>query len=152
MQNINLIKNGNIFESKMQALVCPVNCVGIMGKGLAQQFRDNNWNHDLYRDKCAKGELAPGSVLVRNAKFLSDTPKEIIYLATKMDWKDPSKMEWIEHGILNLYKALYHYKIGSVAIPAIGAGLGGLPWPPIEMMLMDLFRTETIQVEIYQPG
>ncbi len=150
MQNINLIKDGNIFHSKMEALVCPVNCLGIMGAGLAKQFRDNiefEVQNTLYKDCCNQGLLAPGSVLVAPTK----NGKSIVYFATKMDWRDPSKMEWIEHGLQNLYRALYHYKITSVAIPAIGAGLGDLPWPPIEMMVLGLFKNETIQVEVYSP-
>lgn len=150
MQNINLIKGGNIFDTKNTALVCPVNCLGIMGAGLAKQFRDKenfSVQNELYKSTCSKGLLAPGSVLGAPTK----EGKFVIYLATKMDWRDPSKMDWIETGILNLYKALHHYKIDSVAIPAIGAGLGELPWPPIEMMLIELFKTESIRVEIYSP-
>lgn len=150
MQNINLIKNGNIFNSKMQAIVCPVNCLGIMGKGLAMQFRDKeefSVANDLYKSTCNTGLMAPGSVLVAPTK----SGKTVIYIATKMDWKDPSEIQWIENGLSNLYRAIYHYGIGSVAIPAIGAGLGGLPWPPIEMMLLRLFENEKIQVEVYLP-
>lgn len=149
MQNIKLIKDGNIFNSQMQALVCPVNCLGIMGAGLAKQFRDEKGfevQNSLYKENCNKGLLAPGSVLVAPTNS-----KSIIYLATKMDWRDPSKIEWIENGLYNLYRTLHHYKIGSVAIPALGAGLGGLPWPPIEMMILELFKNETIQVEVYLP-
>lgn len=144
--------SGNMFDTKCEALVCPVNCLGVMGAGVAKLFRDRCLN-DEYKEACLKGTMAPGSVLVRDGKILSDIPKTVIYLATKMDWRDDSKIEWVEHGLLNLVKALHYYRIPSVAIPALGAGKGNLPWPSVELIMKTIFENDGLQklVEIYLP-
>ena len=141
-----------MFATKCQALVCPVNCEGVMGKGVAKLFRDKFLNNE-YKDACLQGRMAPGSVLVRDGKVLSDTPKTLIYLATKGFWRDDSKIEWIENGLLNLVKALHYYRIPSVAIPALGAGAGNLPWPSIELMMKTVFENDGMQklIEVYLP-
>jgi O-acetyl-ADP-ribose deacetylase (regulator of RNase III) len=132
--------------------VCPVNCLGVMGAGVAKLFRDQFLNQQ-YKEACLQGIMAPGSVLVRDGMLLSDTPKTLIYVATKMDWRDDSKLEWIEYGLLNLIKAIHYHRIPSVAIPALGAGKGNLPWPSVELIMKTVFENDGMQklIEVYLP-
>lgn len=137
----------------MSAIVCPVNCQGVMGAGLAKQFRDNYINHG-YQAACQRGEMSPGSVYVRQPLHVwSDTTKHLIYVATKNEWKEPSQLDWIKMGCENLVKALDHYGISSVAIPALGAGLGGLEWAPVEVVMKTVFQNDrqSKTIEVYLP-
>ncbi len=152
MSKIVFIK-GDIFQSTAQAIVCPANCQGIMGAGLAKTFRDK-FNNQGYKDACIRGEFAPGSVYVRQpAHVYSDTTKTLMYLATKFQWQKPSQFEWIEIGLCNLQRALGFYNIPSVAVPALGAGLGGLNWIPVKNLIERTFTHdgEDKTVEIYEP-
>ncbi len=152
MSKVTFIK-GNIFDSKMSAIVCPVNCFGVMGAGLAKAFRDSFINN-TYKEACLRGEMAPGSVVVRQpAHIFSDTTKTLIYLATKQDWRDDSKLEWIETGLMNLMRAMNYYNITSIALPAIGCGCGALPWPSVEMAIKSIFENDgqAKQIEVYLP-
>ncbi len=152
MSKVTFVK-GNIFDSKMSALVCPVNCVGVMGAGLAKAFRDGFIN-TTYKEACLRGEMAPGSVLVRQPLHIwSDTPKTLIYVATKQDWRDDSKLEWVETGLINLMRAMNYYNIPSVALPALGCGCGALPWPSVEMSIKSIFENDgqTKEIEVYLP-
>ncbi len=148
-----IFKEGDIFKTECEALVCPVNCFSIMGAGLAKLFRDRRefsiQNSD-YRDFCRQGKMAPGSVLVSKNK---DAEKIVLYLATKMDWKDDSKMEWIENGLLNIVRAISSYDIKSLALPAIGSGKGNLPWPSVELIIRSVFENDGLAktVEVYLP-
>jgi O-acetyl-ADP-ribose deacetylase (regulator of RNase III) len=142
-----------MLESKCDALVCPVNCEGVMGAGVAKLFRDN-FDNTIYKNACLAGELAPGSVVVRPVHAMAkDTQKTLVYVATKNDWRNDSKIEWVETGLLNLVRAMYYYNIKSVALPAIGAGKGNLPWPSVELIIKTIFENDglTKLVEVYLP-
>jgi len=144
---------GNIFDTKLAAMVCPVNCGGVMGAGLAKVFRDK-FDNQSYKDACMKGEMAPGSILVRQPEHAyKDTDKTLIYFATKSDWRDDSKIEWIELGLLNLVKAMKYYNIDSIALPAVGCGCGHLSWPTIELIIKDIFQSDGQAkiIEVYEP-
>lgn len=144
---------GDMFESTAQALICPTNCQGVMGAGVAKLFRDK-FNNQSYKDACIRGEMSPGSVHIRQpAHVYSDTKKTLIYMATKFQWKNPSEFEWIEMGLWNLQKALSFYNIPSVAIPALGAGLGGLSWEPIKNLIERTFvhDNESKTIEVFEP-
>lgn len=153
-----IFKKANIFNTECVALVCPVNCIGVMGAGLAKAFKDNkkfSGANEAYKQACNKGELAPGGVVlgVTDLEATKENPY-VFYLATKFIYSDDSKLEYIEHGLLNLMKALDRYKINSVAIPAIGAGLGKLPWSTVQLMIKTVFESDGNPnriVEIYEP-
>jgi O-acetyl-ADP-ribose deacetylase (regulator of RNase III) len=153
--SLNYIKS-NLFDTKMDAIVCPVNCVGVMGAGLAKEFSKKFDNNTYYR-ACLRGELAPGSVLVRQpAHAYSDTKKTLIYFATKYQWYDNSKMDWITNGMNNLFQSLKYYNIKSVALPAVGAGLGKLDWKLVKDAISDAYingggDAMGITLEVYEP-
>jgi O-acetyl-ADP-ribose deacetylase (regulator of RNase III) len=144
------LTTGNIFEAKTDAVVNPVNCVGVMGKGLALLFdKQFPGNSQAYKQACAARALAPGGLL---AHPLSNGPwKFILNVATKNHWRQPSYMSDIQRALVRLRAFAQLHRLESLAVPALGCGNGGLQWasvlPCIESTLGDL---ET-QVLVYPP-
>ena len=142
---------GDIFQSGAEALVNPVNCVGAMGKGLALQFRQRfPANNKEYLEACHAGSLRPGQICaVKNG---ARAPQWILNVATKDHWRHPSREEWISSGLANIRRLCQELGIRSVAIPALGAGLGGLPWSwvqqEIERQLEDM---QDVTALVYAP-
>ena len=130
-----LNSNTNIFNLDVEAIVNPVNCCGIMGAGLALAFKKNYpENYKAYRKECLSGNLIMGRVFgYRNS--VSTNPKYIINLPTKKHWSDSSTLDNIEQGVLALRNFISNNNIKSVAIPAIGCGLGGLNWQDVKIVL-----------------
>lgn len=151
MANIEL-RNGDIFKADAEAIVNTVNCVGIMGRGIALQFKKAYpGNFREYEAACKAGEVQPGRMFVHETgKF---TPRFIVNFPTKRHWKGKSRIEDIETGLLALAGEIKARAIKSVAIPPLGAGLGGLDWddvrPRIEAALRDL---PDVQVIIFEPN
>lgn len=141
--------SGDIFASEATALVNPVNCEGVQGKGLAKTFRERfPDNAKSYQERCKTGLLIPGGI------FISGTPnnRHIVYLATKDKWSDPSKLLWVCCGLNELRKYILSYKIPSIAIPALGCGCGGLSWEEVkpEIALYMNFLPNT-KVMVFEP-
>lgn len=129
---------GSIFDSVAEALVNPVNCVGVMGGGLALGFRHRYpAMHEQYLMKCQLGMIKIGGEL---DVFVEDATNRdfVINLPTKDHWKDPSKYEYIIDGLNKLIDAVDKWKINSVAIPALGCGLGGLDWRKVYSLIKEL--------------
>ena len=123
--------NNSIFDIDAEAIVNPVNCVGVSGAGLALQFRLRYPENDrVYRQNCRLGRLRPGSVLVTDAGL--DSPKYIVNFPTKRHWRDSSRLDDIRLGLRRLREELLRREIRSVALPALGAGLGGLSWDAVK--------------------
>jgi O-acetyl-ADP-ribose deacetylase (regulator of RNase III) len=142
-------KSGNLLESNAQALVNTVNCVGIMGKGLALQFREAfPLMYRNYRDDCHNGLYHPGDVW-----GYIDRPRDIFIfnVATKDHWRDPSQLAWIQLGIDGLKRRLLNSSIKSVAIPPLGCGLGGLSWSEVRPLIVAAFQDLEIEVQLYEP-
>lgn len=129
------IGKGSILVAKVEALVNPVNCVGVMGKGLALSVK-LRWPEAYaeYRSLCNGPGLQPGDVHV-----VSQTSPMILNLATKQHWRNPSKLEWIGAGLGNLKHLVCERGIRSLAIPAIGCGNGGLPWLQVRALIGSTF-------------
>ena len=122
-------KQGDLFQDSAEALVNPVNCVGTMGKGLAKEFkRKFPDNFREYVRACRAGRVRPGRMPVFHT-HRPEINRYIINFPTKRDWRDPSRIEDIEAGIQVLADEVRNRRIRSLAIPALGCGLGGLPWP-----------------------
>lgn len=152
---------GNLLESDCEVLVNPVNCVGVMGKGLALQFKEEFGEaitHE-YKVACSKGTLRPGRpqfLRVYGTNTRSGTKTYgVINFPTKLHWRDPSRIEWIEQGLISLAAFIRTRNIGSIAVPRLGCGLGGLNWahvrPLIEKHLGNLVVT-TVDPELNQDG
>jgi O-acetyl-ADP-ribose deacetylase (regulator of RNase III) len=134
---------GDIFESGADILVNPVNCVGVMGKGLALQFKQRfPGMFQDYRDLCRQRVIRPGSIqVVRDGD--PTNPIRIVLFPTKGHWTERSFIDNIERGLRNLVMYLVRlHPDASIAIPPLGCGLGGLKWtevrPLIEEYLSDL--------------
>jgi len=143
---------GDILESDAEALVNTVNCVGVMGRGVALHFKNAfPDNYRAYAAACEDEEVQPGRMFVHETGRL--TPRWIINFPTKRHWRGKSKMEDVEAGIIALREEIVDRDIRSIAIPPLGSGLGGLDWsevrPMIETGLSDLPRAD---ISIYEPG
>ena len=123
------IVTGDLFTTKVEGVVNPVNCVGIMGKGLALVFdRRFPGNSQVYRQACAEGRLRAGGLIPYEVL----TPwRFIINLATKDHWRHKSRLQDIATGLVNLRNFAADNKLKSAAIPAIGCGNGGLDWQAV---------------------
>jgi O-acetyl-ADP-ribose deacetylase (regulator of RNase III) len=153
---IEYIKNGDLFESGCEGLVCPVNTKGKMGKELALEFRNRYPAYFKdYQWRCEVGDLKPGGVCCYFHSFFKHKGPTLIFsLATKDHWYNPSKLEWVESGCLSLVKLLnnQYRDIKSIAIPALGAGLGGLDWQQVKPLMEQAFsQCPDILFKIYEP-
>src|SRR5271166_6058753 len=119
---------GNLLDAPTEALVNTVNTVGVMGKGIALMFKEAfSENFKAYETACKRGEVRLGHMFVTEGKQLIG-PKWIINFPTKKDWKHPSRIEWIEEGLLDLKRVILEKKIRSIALPPLGSGNGKLDW------------------------
>lgn len=145
---ITIVSNGNIFNTECEALVNPVNIKGVMGKGLALAFKTKYPAHFAnYQRACKSGEMTTDKVLAYQEK---DGPM-IICLATKADWRDSSKMEYVSAGLDDLVNQIKALGIRSIAIPKLGCGLGGLDWNKVRPLIVEkMSAIDGINVEIYE--
>ena len=141
----------DIFETGADAITNPVNCVGVSGAGLALQFaRRYPENDRLYRRACAEGRIRPGAGLITETG--EQQPRHIINFPTKRHWREPSRIEDIELGLRNMHRQLLRRSITSVALPALGAGLGGLRWQDVRRLIENEFGTEpNIEITVCIP-
>ena len=129
--------HGSVFDHGCEAIVNPVNCVGAMGAGLALKFKKRfPDNFKIYADYCRKGEMKTGRVLMVSNR--DRPPAWIANFPTKDHWRDPSRMEWIKDGLLDLRFRIDERGIKSVALPALGCGLGGLNWRDVRTAISDI--------------
>ena len=146
-------KVGDIFEEDVEALVNSVNCVGVMGRGIALQFKERfPENFKAYAEACKRSEVKPGKMFVYESGTMTN-PRYIVNFPTKRHWRGKSRMEDIEAGLVDLTNEIRRRGIRSIAIPPLGSNLGGLNWssvgPRIEATLEDL---ENVKVVLYEPG
>ena len=117
--------DGSIFEIDVEAIVNPVNCVGVSGAGLAKEFARRYPKNDmLYKDACKEGRVMPGRGIITETGL--DSPAYIVNFPTKRHWRDKSRLNDIRLGLRNLHHELIRRGIRTVTLPALGAGLGGL--------------------------
>ena len=143
---------GNILQCHAEALVNTVNCVGVMGRGIALQFKKAfPANFDAYRKACKREEVQPGRMFVFDTGRLLP-PRYIINFPTKRHWRGKSRIEDIEAGLEALVAVIRERDIGSIAIPPLGSGLGGLPWTEVRLRIESaLAHLEDVQVFVYEP-
>ncbi|MEI7461694.1 MAG: macro domain-containing protein [Pirellula sp.] len=147
------ITRGDILNANTDALVNTVNCVGVMGRGIAAQFKKKfEANFKLYKKSCDAGYLRPGMMLVYDSnKFLN--PRYVINFPTKDHWRANSKLEDIESGLVALVEEVRSRNIRSIAIPPLGCGLGGLDWNVVRPMIEQAFAVlPDVQVLLYEPA
>ena len=151
----------DIFKLNAHSIVNPVNCVGVMGKGLALEIKERYpWCVANYLQACAHKELLPGMCKsVINPASIMDAveyPLEIIHLATKDHWRDPSKLEWIEKGLNSLVNYIQEYNILSIhprsqiyAVPLLGVGNGKLDKDDVIKLIDDILGNAKTNCVIY---
>ena len=143
---------GNLLAAEVEALVNTVNCIGYMGKGIAAQFKHQfPENFRAYHKACKAGKVKPGNIFVFETGLFSN-PKFILNFPTKRHWRERSRIEDIKSGLEALIPLLKKLKIKSIAIPALGCGLGGLPWDAIQGLIKNHFiGLDDMNVLIFEP-
>ncbi|MGF1813568.1 type II toxin-antitoxin system antitoxin DNA ADP-ribosyl glycohydrolase DarG, partial [Vibrio splendidus] len=146
-------EKGDLFNDGAEALVNAVNTVGVMGKGLAYQFKERYpENFEQYRTACKKEELSVGKVFCVELKG-SERPQYILNFPTKAHWRGKSKIEYISEGVVDLVRIVQELGISSVAVPALGSGLGGLPWSQVQKVILAAFeQAPEVQWNVYAPN
>ncbi|MDH5510916.1 MAG: macro domain-containing protein [Nitrospinota bacterium] len=146
-------KKGDILGEDVEALVNTVNCVGVMGRGIALQFKNNfPDNFRIYAAACKKGIVQPGKMFVFESYRITN-PKYIINFPTKRHWRGKSRLEDIKTGLRSLTEEIRVRNIRSIAIPPLGSGLGGLEWNSVKTLIeAALSKIEGLDVIIYEPA
>jgi O-acetyl-ADP-ribose deacetylase (regulator of RNase III) len=145
-------KRGNLLEADAEALVNTVNSVGVMGKGIALQFKKAfPENYEAYRKAVKRGEVYPGRMFV-HATGRMVNPKFIVNFPTKRHWKSPSNLEDIWIGLLALVEDVKRLGIRSIAVPPLGCGMGGLNWKDVRPLILQAFdEVPGVSVLLYEP-
>ncbi|WUI01503.1 macro domain-containing protein [Spirillospora sp. NBC_00431] len=139
---------GDLLRDDARALVNPVNTAGVMGKGLALQFkRAFPAVFAAYAEACAKGRVSPGKVFcvpVDGARWVLNFP-------TKRRWRSRSRLDDIESGLDDLARVLAELEIVSVAVPPLGHGHGGLDWGTVRALIAAKLGSSDVDVRLYVP-
>lgn len=145
-------KTGDILSEDAEALVNAVNCVGVMGRGLALQFkRAFPENFHAYARACGRGEVTPGRMHVHDLGRIAN-PRCIVNFPTKRHWRDGSRIEDVEAGLADLRRTVRERGIRSIAVPPLGCGLGGLDWSGVRPRIEDaLGGVSGLKVVIFDP-
>lgn len=143
---------GNLLEADVEALVNTVNCVGVMGKGVALQFKQAfPENYRQYKKACDAGEVQPGRMFVVPTGSMIN-PRYVINFPTKRHWRGKSRLEDIKAGLAALVDEARRLDIRSIAIPPLGSGMGGLQWAQVKpLMAGALAGLPQVRVVIYEP-
>lgn len=141
--------SGDILDADTAAVVNPVNTVGVMGAGLALQFKRKYYFEMFgdYVEACNDGTLRIGKVMVHAVGH----GRYVISFPTKQDWKDPSRLEWVDRGLTDLKRRIIALGIKSIAIPPLGCGLGGLDWVEVRKLIEERLGELDIDVVLYVP-
>src|SRR6266446_1192462 len=146
-------RTGDILEADAEALVNTVNCVGIMGRGIALAFKKAfPENFKAYKGACMREELQPGRMFVFETGYLAN-PKYIINFPTKRHWRGKSRIEDIESGLDALAEEILKRGLRSVAVPPLGSGLGGLDWREVRRRIVArLSNLDDVAVTVFEPA
>jgi len=140
-------------ESKAYALCNTVNTVGVMGKGIALQFKLLfPHNYEVYRNACRQGKFTIGQILAIPDYNLIMGERLIINFPTKQHWKFPSEYAYIESGLVALNSLIKAYPVKSIAIPPLGCGNGGLEWVIVKEMIIKYLGGLDADIEVYEPN
>lgn len=142
---------GNLLTADVDALVNPVNTEGVMGKGLALQFKKAfPENFASYERACKAGEVKTGQMHI--VQRLA-SPRFIINFPTKRHWRQPSKLEYVRDGLRDLVAQVKLLKIGSIAVPPLGCGNGGLEWSAVRPLIVEAFASAPdVRVVLFEPA
>lgn len=143
---------GNLLESDAEALVNTVNTVGVIGKGIALMFKERfALNMEQYARACKDKQVQTGKMFITKTDELMG-PRWIVNFPTKRHWRNPSKMEWITEGLVDLKEFIIRENIRSIAIPPLGAGNGGLNWQLVKAEVeRELGSLGNVEILVYEP-
>lgn len=146
------LTQGNILEADAEALVNTVNCVGVMGKGIALQFKQRfPENFEFYERECKAGDVRPGRMSVFATGSMVN-PKYIINFPTKRHWRGKSRIDDIESGLVDLIAQVKRLGVKSIAVPPLGCGNGGLAWTDVRPVIEDAFaQVPGVRTVLYEP-
>ena len=137
--------NQNIFETNCSTIVNPVNCIGVMGKGLALEIKNKYpLVFDKYKEVCKRNMLKPGLLHIVKTEHVT-----ILNFPTKKHWKDNSQLQWIEDGLAKFVESYKERGIKSIAFPPLGCGNGGLDWREVKPLMVKYLDNLEIKIEIY---
>ncbi|WP_306204190.1 type II toxin-antitoxin system antitoxin DNA ADP-ribosyl glycohydrolase DarG [Actinoplanes sp. RD1] len=144
---------GDLLAADVEALVNTVNCVGVMGKGLALQFKRRYPGvFRKYEQACRNGDVRTGHMHVVVTDELHG-PRYVINFPTKKHWRSPSRLEYIDQGLTDLVRTIRELGITSIAIPPLGAGNGGLHWPDVAALIeRHLGALPDVDVQLFAPA
>ncbi|MBL7139258.1 MAG: macro domain-containing protein [Bacteroidales bacterium] len=147
-----IYKTGNLLDSDAEALVNTVNTVGIMGKGIALQFREAfPENYKQYKKAVEANEITIGHVFVTQLSTIEGI-RYIINFPTKTHWKSPSRIEYIREGLQDLKKVINSLSIRSIALPPLGCGNGGLDWTLVKKEIEASLSDINADIFVYEPS
>jgi O-acetyl-ADP-ribose deacetylase (regulator of RNase III) len=145
--------HGNILEAPVEAVVNTVNCVGVMGKGLALLVKQT-WP-DVFAEYAAaakRGDIVPGQMHVVRRSTL-EKPRFVVNFPTKRHWRAPSSLEDVESGLRDLVWLVREMELPSIAVPALGCGNGGLDWTIVRACIEEAFASmPEVDVWVYPPA
>jgi O-acetyl-ADP-ribose deacetylase (regulator of RNase III) len=146
------VKMGDLLKEETDAIVNTVNCVGVMGKGIALQFKQR-WprNFKAYETASKKEQIEIGKMFIHDlGKW--EKPRFIINFPTKVHWRGDSELEYIEDGLRDLVKQVKRLGIKSISLPPLGCGNGGLDWNEVRGLIFAAFRDHPdISVHLFEP-
>lgn len=166
------IEGGDLLLDDADALVNTVNCVGVMGAGVAKAFKERYpLMFSTYRRRCAAGSVRTGTMDVwanpghPANRIVDDAPAQaprtpvlanprlVVNFPTKQHWRDPSRIEWVVEGLVDLTLVVNAHRITSIAIPPLGCGLGGLDWRRVRPMVHAAAAVwpDDVEVRLYLP-
>jgi O-acetyl-ADP-ribose deacetylase (regulator of RNase III) len=146
------LEHGDLLQQEVGAIVNTVNTVGVMGKGIALQFKQK-WpeNYKAYAKACERGEIKPGKMFIYDAGGLLQ-PRYIINFPTKRHWRENSRIEDIEAGLADLVQQVKELGIRSIALPPLGCGNGGLDWSDVRPRIEQAFaQLPNVEVHLFAP-
>ena len=146
-----LFKTGDLLDSNAEALVIPVNCVGVMGAGLALEakykFHDSAKH---YGRACIENRLYIGNILIDTINH--EVTKYLVYFPTKLHWRENSRLEYIEEGLKTLRSKIINLGIKSIALPRLGCGCGRLNWTEVKQLILKYLNDlEDVDIQIISP-
>lgn len=148
LAEIELRTSGSLFDTGAMGLVNAVNCYGVMGAGIAAEFKRRYPEmFKAYAMACRARTIRPGTVWT-----WSERGRFIINFPTKDHWRDRSKQEWIAAGLDSMIKDVIRHSIETIAIPALGCGLGGLEFRLVQPLIEEKLRELNIKVYLFAPG
>lgn len=146
------IKCGDLLNEESDAIVNTVNCVGVMGKGIALQFKQR-WpkNFKDYEAASKRKEIRPGKVFIHDLGEW-EKPRYIVNFPTKVHWRGNSRLEYVEAGLRDLIKQATRLGIKSISLPPLGCGNGGLDWGDVRELVFAAFEDHpAISVNLFEP-